>query len=223
MKNLLLLILSVLIHVNCTYAQNRYFDTATAESGTEIPFSYHLPDNYDATKPYPVIIAPGDGTQGSDFSFFWRGTDTGKYGWILVETPAVFQSDGGASTEKIFCTLRGKFKIEGNKFHLIGWSGNSGSVFRKAQAFAYELHSVTGFPGHPSTTDDANLLKLKPVKVNFIVGSNDSYWLNQARSVHGKLQDLEVESYLEIVPNGGHVLSELIGDGLFERLEKLRE
>lgn len=220
---LLLFILSLLAQVNCTFAQNRYYDNVRTEDGAEIPFSYHLPDQYDQTKSYPIIIAPGDGTPGSDFSFFWRGADTGKYGWILVETPAVYQSDQGKSTEALLCALREKFKPEGSKFHLIGWSGNSGSVFRKAQAFAYELHSVTGFPGHPSTTDEAGLLKLKPLKVSFIVGSNDSYWLTQAKNIHQRLIDLEVESYLEIVPDGGHVLSELIGDGLFERLEKLRE
>lgn len=207
---------------NCSKAQNRHFDSVTLDNGTQIPYSFHLPDNYDPQKSYPILIAPGDGTPGSDFSFFWRGANTAKYGWILVESPAVFQEDRGKKTEALLSALESNFSAEGGKFHAIGWSANSGSVFRKVMSMPDRFHSITGIPGHPSNRQESELIKLKNIRVHFIVGANDGYWLNQAKSTEAALKELEVNVLLDIIPKGGHVLKELRGDGLMEKMERMR-
>jgi hypothetical protein len=70
------------------------------------------------------------------------------------------------------------------------------------------------------TSDD--ILALQPVKVQFVVGENDPYWQRSARDAHDKLVAGGVDSVFEVVPNGEHVMTELIGSGFMQKLEKLR-
>ena len=78
---------------------------------------------------------------------------------------------------------------------------------------------MAGNPGRLSSTDiDA----LQTVKVQFVVGENDSYWQRSARDSHEKLIAGGVDSEFEIVPNGEHVMTNLIGAPFIQKLEKLR-
>ena len=55
-----------------------------------------------------------------------------------------------------------------------------------------------------------------------VVGENDSYWQTSARDAHNKLTAGGVDLVFEIVPNGEHVMTNLIGVGFMQKLEKLR-
>ena len=63
---------------------------------------------------------------------------------------------------------------------------------------------------------------MQDVKVQFVVGENDKYWQRSARSAHDKLKAGGVESVFEIVPDGEHVMADLVGKGFVAKLEKLR-
>ena len=76
--------------------------------------------------------------------------------------------------------------------------------------------------GNPGTTNKDELAKLKGVKVQFIVGDKDAYWMSSAKKRHQLLLEVGVDSQLEIIKNGKHVLTELIGQGFLERAARLK-
>lgn len=214
-------VLLFLCFVSSLHAQKRA-DTINGSDGQPIPFAYHLPQGYDANQTYPVLLAPGGGTEEADHSFFWRVENPSQFGWILVETPAVFEQNRVARTRALMDHLRERFHVEGNRFYVAGWSANSGPVFEVPLALPSYFHGMIGIPGHPRTTDRDQLAGLQDVHVLFIVGANDGYWLEQARRSHQQFQDLGITSTLDVIANGGHVLTELVGKGFLERMDQLR-
>ena len=60
------------------------------------------------------------------------------------------------------------------------------------------------------------------MNVQFVVGENDPYWQRSAHEAHDKLVAGGVDSVLEIVPDGEHVMTNLIGKPFIQKLEKLR-
>ncbi len=76
--------------------------------------------------------------------------------------------------------------------------------------------------GNPRGVSSDDIDALQSVKVQFVVGENDRYWQRSARDAHDKLVSGGVDSVFEIVPNGEHVMTELIGAGFMQKLEKLR-
>ena len=78
------------------------------------------------------------------------------------------------------------------------------------------------WPVYPSGLSKAEIQALQEVKVQFVVGENDAYWQRSARSAHEKLKAGGVDSVCEVVPNGEHVMTSLVGDGFVKKLEKLR-
>ena len=82
--------------------------------------------------------------------------------------------------------------------------------------------SITGIPGHPRTKVEESLKKLKGVKIQNIVGGNDGYWLRSAKEFESLYEMLGIDHTLDIIPNGGHVLKELVGSGFMQRMERMR-
>ena len=76
--------------------------------------------------------------------------------------------------------------------------------------------------GNPAGVSGSDLAALQSVKVQFVVGENDTYWQRSARDAHEKLVAGGVNSVFEIVPNGEHVMTNLIGEPFIQKLEKLR-
>lgn len=212
--------------MNCSTAQNsisndlRKFEFFKMDDGSKWNYAYYLPKDFDPSKTYPVLIGPGEATPGSYRSFFWKkGKDT--FGWILVEF-AIFEGDGKGQVQALLKHLRKQFKVENNKFHVVGFSANSAPIFNLVLGLAEHFQSITGIPGHPRTSNKDELMKLTNTKVQFIVGQRDAYWLGAAKKSHQLLEELGIDSRLEIIPNGGHVLEELIGEGFLRRVSKLR-
>ena len=119
-------------------------------------------------------------------------------------------------------TLKEKFKVEGEKFHIVGFSANSSSIFSHVISNPDYFHSVTGIPGHPSTKNTAQIKSLKDVKIQNIVGEKDGYWLKAAEEFNELYLSLEINSTLDIVPEGEHVLQHLVGEGFIQKMERMR-
>lgn len=202
-----------------TVQDSRTFESFTFK-GTSLPYAVHLPDDFDTKKSYPVLIGPGDGTQGSDKSFFWNVDNTGKYGWILVEFK--YWREPSEKVKALMDHLRTTYQVEGNKFHMLGFSSSSGDSFNHTLALPQYFHSTVGIPGHPRTKNETELRKLQGVHVLNMVGENDGYWTSSARDFEKRYNKLGIESTLEIVPNQTHVLRVMVGDGFMQRMEKMR-
>lgn len=203
-------------------AERNYF-TLKLKNGTELPFSVDLPVNYDPAKAYPVLVAPGQGRkiEGSWGGLFW-GEDTSQRGWIAVESAALLTEDPMGTNAELFDEIARRYKVEGDRFHLLGYGPSSAAAFAVAITFPQRVKSLWVLPGFPVGAKDDGLARLKGVKVSFIVGDRDPYWYQESQAAHRKLQSLGVESYLEVVQGGGHMLQEMWGGEFAERLDNVR-
>lgn len=215
MKKLLMIIGCVLAVEACAQQQIVSLNT---ESGKSFKIGLNLPNNYDADNIYPVAIGPADVNQG-ETGFFWKNFKNND-SWIIVDA-AIYRSVKAAELQAIKKFLEEKFNIEGGKFHAVGFSANSSSVFKLVMSNPELFHSVTGIPAG-LTANDSEVKKLKNVKAQFLVGGNDGYWLRSSQKLHKQFSDLGIDSRLEVFPNKGHVLSFLVGQPLMDRIDKLR-
>lgn len=205
----------------CTVqGSTREFKTFNFE-GKSVKYAIQLPDNFDSDKTYPVAIGPSEVKANGDQSFYWRGVND-TYGWILVDYTIYNAIGRQAEMIALMDHLRSEYKVEGNEFHTICFSANSAGIFDLVMALPDHFHSITGMAGNPGTTKQDKLSRLKGVKVSFVVGDKDTYWMNAAKDRHQRLQEIGVDSRIEIIKNGPHVLTELIGKGTLERMNKLR-
>lgn len=187
--------------------------------GREISYAIQLPKNFDTNKTYPVAVGPSEVASDDDQSFYWRGVKDTE-GWILIDFPVY---EGKRPTVSAFLDhIKNTYRVEGNKFHAICFSANSASIFRLVMNMPNYFHSITGMAGNPGTRDTDQLAKLKGVKVSFVVGDKDRYWMNAAKDRHEKLLEAGVDSQIEIIKDGQHILTNLIGNGVLQRMDKLR-
>lgn len=202
--------------------QRNYFVLQYADS-VQIPFSVDLPVGYDPTRAYPVLLAPGLGkkVEGNWGGLFW-GEDTSQRGWIAVECASFMLAEPIKTTIALMDEIQRRYKVEGNKFHIVCYGPTSGPAFAVAMQVPERVKSLTAMPGFPVTDDAAQLGRLKGIRTSFIVGENDAIWMNESRRAYDRLKSLGVECYLEIVPGGNHLLQEMFGGELAERLELLR-
>ena len=192
----------------------------TLPSGAQLPYAVHLPDGFDPDATYPVLIGPGDGIKGAEAGFYWR-TDLHSHGWIIVDAQ-IWESETQNDIDAILDSIVADYNVEGGKFHAVCWSANSAGIFRLITDHAERFHSITGMAGNPRGVSNADIAALENVKIQFVVGENDAYWQRSARNAHEKLSAGGVDSVLEIVPDGEHVMTNLVGKGFMQKLEKFR-
>lgn len=187
--------------------------------GKKIDYALQLPEDYDRNSTYPVAIGPSEVASKDDQSYYWRGVKDTQ-GWILLDFPIYEGKKGEVSA--FLDHIRSSYNVEGDKFHTICFSANSSSIFRLVMGIPEYFHSITGMAGNPGTRNTQELAKLKEVKVRFVVGDKDTYWMGSAKDRHSKLLEAGVDSQIEIIKDGKHVLAELIGEGVLTRMNKLR-
>ena len=217
MKYVILLLILV---ESSAFCQNRSFESFKSTNGNSYPYALNLPDGFDSENTYPFLIGPGDGTKGSDKSFFWNVKNTGQFEWVLVEF-VIWKEDPKIVAE-LLDHLNTKYKVEKDKFHMVGFSANSANTFKIGIQIPQYFTSITGIPGHPRTSEEKAIKGLKGVKIQNIVGENDGYWLRSAQDFDKLYKKLGIETTLDIIPNGGHVLKELIGKGFMTKMERMR-
>lgn len=192
----------------------------TLDGAEAVAFAVELPEGFDPERAYPVLIGPGEGKPGAERSYFWRTERPARFGWILVETHGMFGPSGAEVTGRLLDRLAATHRVEG--FHLVGYSANSAFVFDVAEALGARIASVTGVPGHPRGRTAAGMGAPSSTVVQMIVGEHDGYWRREAEQAEKRLRRSGVDVRLEVVPDGGHFLDGLIGEGLIERMERLR-
>lgn len=202
--------------------ERNYF-TLKLKDGTELPYSVDLPLNFDPRQPFPMLVAPGIGKKVDNNwgGLFW-GEDTAQRGWITVEAPSFLFEDPIGSTNQLLDEVARRYKIAGGKVHLACYGPTAGSGFAIAMSTPARIASLWTLPGFPLTEKDEELQKLKGIKVCFVVGDKDPFWYQETQVAHAHLQRLGVETFLEVVPGGGHLLQEMFGGEFAERLNLVR-
>ena len=182
-------------------------DVVTLSGGGEITVGFYLPADYDPEQTYPVIIGPG---------FFLRD-DPAAHGWVVVRA---WLGDAGLSRNDrsaVLDYIDDEINVAGG-FRIIGYSAGSGITFQIAGQHNDRFSGVLMIPGHPRRDSDFDAVS--DMTLRFVVGENDGYWLRESRSAHQRFTDMGADTELEIVEDGGHVLIELAGDPLFERIDR---
>lgn len=223
MKKLIysLALLSLIGLTACNAVDQRTFGTFRYD-GKEKEYAVQLPKDFDPSKTYPVLVGPSDVRGKDEQSYYWRKVKDTQ-GWILVDYPIYSASKRTGEIKALLDHLVGTFKVEGNKFHAVCFSANSSSIFDLVMAMPQYFAGITGMAGNPGTRDIDKLKSLKGVKVQFVVGDKDNYWMNAAKNRHQLLLEAGVDSSIEIIKDGKHVLTQLIGDGFLERAHRLRK
>ena len=189
--------------------------------GKSYTYSIQLPNDFDPSKTYPVLVGPSEIEGDNLESYYWKGTKDTR-GWILVNYPIYNATRRVDEIKALLNHLKSTYKVEGDKFHAVCFSANSSSIFSLVMAMPEYFTGITGMAGNPGTTDKEKLKQLKGVKVQFVVGDKDTYWVNSAKNRHQLLLEVGVESTIEIIKNGKHVMTPLVGKDFLEKANRLR-
>jgi hypothetical protein len=181
--------------------------------GDKIELEIHRPADFQADKAYSILVGPGN--------YYWQDRPS-QPGWIVVMSDAFYEDKRVARSKVVLAWLREQFQVKHGGFHTAGWSRNSAGVFEIVMAHPQEFLSVTGIAGMPGqSTTETQLASLKAIRVQFVVGENDSYWRSGSERWHEQMLALGIRSSLEIIPNGAHVMPEIANEPIFERLNKI--
>ncbi len=61
-----------------------------------------------------------------------------------------------------------------------------------------------------------------PSLFQFFIGERDAGWMRPAQRVHEQLQELGLDSRLEVIPDAGHAIKEIIGTAFMKRMDRMR-
>lgn len=159
-------------------------------AGVTVQYKVVLPNDYDATKPYPGIVALGGGPQTMNtvdgvLSRNLRA-EAEKRGYIVVAPAApdgqLFFEGGARIFPEFLKGILADYKIQDGKFHIAGPSNGGIAAFHVAAANPQYFLSVTAFPGYMWEPTPAKLQAISKMCVFMYVGEHDEYmW-------HGEMQ-----------------------------------
>lgn len=159
-------------------------------AGVTVQYKVVLPNDYDATKPYPGILALGGGPQTMNtvdgvLSRNLRA-EAEKRGYIVVAPAApdgqLFFEGGARIFPEFLKGILADYKIQDGKFHIAGPSNGGIAAFHVAAANPQYFLSITAFPGYMWEPTPAKLQAISKMCVFMYVGEHDEYmW-------HGEMQ-----------------------------------
>ena len=198
--------------------------------GRVIEYALVLPDHFDKTAPYPVLLAlpPGDQSKHlveAGLHLYWEA-EAKKRGWVVISPAAPDGESFYTGAEKELPNLLDEISksvvFEGGKAHLAGVSNGGLSAYRVITEYPNRFLSLTVLPGFPPDARAlAALNRLKEIPVAAFVGGEDSGWVRDSRETKEKLDRLGIENILEVVSGEGHVIA-LDPAKLFDLLDKRR-
>jgi dipeptidyl aminopeptidase/acylaminoacyl peptidase len=201
-------------------------------SGVKLQYKVVLPNNYDATKSYPTVIAfPGgeqsmqtvDGTLERN----WKD-QAEKRGYIVVIPAApngrLFFEGGEKVFPEFFNKILSDYNVLDKKFHIAGVSNGGISAFHIAAMYPQYFWSVTGLPGFLPTSQHGNALS--GLCIDMYAGELDPDWAEQEAAEAEAFRAAGMKVEIAVEKGQGHVMETLSGDGaarLFDQFEEARK
>jgi predicted esterase len=208
---------------------HQFRELRTAEG--RLRYALALPDGFDASLTYPVLLAfpPGPQTEpmvDAGFDRYW-GRQASRRGWIVVSPAApdgqVFHRGGDTLIPTLLDTIASEFQIEGGRFHVAGWSNGGRTAFRVALDFPSQVQSLVVLPGGPATESDIDrLARLDGIAVRMYAGGRDTNWVRVMQDTEQQLKTLGVSVETTVLPGEGHVPPSLDGEPIMTLLEGIR-
>jgi pimeloyl-ACP methyl ester carboxylesterase len=226
------LAVSFLLLIAAPAAADVLSQTATI-NGMRVEFKVIRPRNFDPAKAYPAILAfpPGDQSMdmvmvGVDYNY---RSEAEKRGYIVIEPAAPGGLGFVRGGDRIFPAFIEKvlkdFKVQDNKFNVVGQSNGGRSAFKIAADYPQYFWSVTGFPGVLDDAAPAKLDALAKLCVHMFVGEYDSGWLEDSRAQAAALRMRGAKVTLAVEKGQEHVLSTVANEGaarLFDQFDAAR-
>jgi poly(3-hydroxybutyrate) depolymerase len=199
-------------------------------NGHTIDYALILPDHFDKSKAYPVLLAlpPGDQSRQmveAGLNFYWEA-EAKRRGWVVISPAAPsgenFYSGLEQELPHLLDEVAHSVRVEGGKVHLAGISNGGLSAYRVITEFPDRFLSLTVLPGvPPDARASAALKNLKGIPVAAFVGGDDIEWTRGSREASHELDRLGIQNTLTIVPGSGHVIR-LDPGKLFDLLDHRR-
>jgi poly(3-hydroxybutyrate) depolymerase len=186
--------------------------------GTTVHHKVVLPNGYDVAKAYPAILAFGGGpqTMSTVDNILNRNlrAEAEKRGYLVFAPAApdgeLFFENGVRIFPEFLKMMLVDYKIQSNKFHVVGPSNGGIAALHVAAAHPESFLSVTAFPGYMWRPSAAKLQAISKMCVFMYVGELDQYmW-------HG-----EMEREAEFLRSKGTVARYTVEKGQPHRLETL--
>lgn len=208
------------------------FETLTLSDASELTYAIALPDGYEASQTYPVLLALPPGPQtvhmvNAGLDSYWEAEGT-RRGFIVVSPAAparqLFFQGGEKVLPELMAYISKTYGVAGEKFHLAGVSNGGLSAFKVAVDHPDLFRSLTVVPGFPPSREVfAQLESIAGLTVSMFVGEQDSGWLEPMTSTAEALKRAGGEVYMEVIPNNGHFVTALSGAAaarIFDQMER---
>jgi predicted esterase len=176
---------AILFFLIATSLQAEVIERSSVVRGQTVHFKVVLPNNYDASRAYPAILAFGGGAQtmntvDSVLNRYLR-VEAEKRGYIVVAPAApddhLILWDGSEIFPEFLDKILADYKIENNKFHIAGPSNGGIAALEAAAANPNYFVSVTVFPGYLVEPQQPKLKAISKLCVFMFVGElDDDVW-----------------------------------------------
>ena len=202
---------------------------------TTVHYKVVLPAGYDPAKSYPAILAFGGGPQTMNTvdNLVNRNLrpEAEKRGYIVVAPAApddeLFFEDGDRIFPDFLKLVEQDYKIQDNKFHIIGPSNGGIAAFHVAAANPQYFLSVTAFPGYMWQPSAAKLQAISKMCVFMYVGENDPYmWHSEMKKEAEFLRAKGTNANYTVEKGQPHRLETLAGANagrLFDGFEETKK
>jgi len=216
-------------------ARAEVLEKAKNVKGVTVHYKVVLPAGYDATKPYPAIIALGGGPQTMNtvdgvLSRNLRA-EAEKRGYIVVAPAApdgqLFFEGGARIFPEFLKLILADYMIQDGRFHIAGPSNGGIAAFHVAAANPEYFLSVTAFPGYMWQPTPAKLQAISKLCVFMYVGEHDEYmWHDEMKREAEFLRTRGTVARYTVEKGQPHRLETLAGVNatrLFDGFEETRK
>lgn len=184
------------------------FQELPLADGTVLEFGVLRPEG---PGPFKTVLALPPGPQNRSMVQAilkpWADEFTAN-GWLVVSPVApdgtMFFKGSEAHIPVLLDHVAAELPADDGKRWLFGISNGGVSAFRVATLYPERFRSMTVIPGVPRRIDQERLAQLAELKVNLVVGGDDTGWTTGSHETKKTLKTLGVDVLLKVYEGQGH-------------------
>ncbi len=209
--------------------------TAILADGNEMQYAVALPDGFDPEAAYPAILVLPGGNQTiggatRQIERFWEA-GAAERGYIAFGAgapsgkPFFGEMGGDIYLPQFMDLMLEQYRIEDDKFHLVGFSNGGESAYRIAVRRPESFRSITVFSGSTQVVEDlARLSRIIHLPISMFAGQSDEGVAGEMLKTKEDIEAAGGKVRFETVPRSSHGMEEMRtpwGQAyLFDRLEQ---
>jgi predicted esterase len=202
-------------------------------NGVTVHYKIVLPNGYDGSREYPVILTFPPGGQDmrlvdNRLQANWR-SEAEHRGYVVISPAApdgqLFFEQGSRVFPAFIDQILKDFKVRDGKLIVTGASNGGLSAFFVATHYPKYARVVIGYPGLLPESGAKDVDALKGMCVFMHVGGEDAGWKDEMQAQSRLLERSGVNVKFSIEPGQQHMIQTLSGDGakrLFDEIESCK-